>query len=134
MTVDLSDTTTLNEVIERINNTSDLNVTASIEGDHLKISNVQTIADATGYFTATDLGIDGSGGVGDEIVGTDINTVGVNSALADLNDGNGVLIRDGVNDFALSLWRTGSLWRGEWTSARDSSRSTLRALVEGQCL
>lgn len=107
-TIDLTDVTSLNEVLERINDSNDFMVTASVEGDHLVITDTSggsgtlTVANGTGYTTATDLGIAGSI-AGTALTGTDINTVGLNTALSSLNDGNGVLIRDNnLTDFRIT--------------------------------
>jgi flagellar hook-associated protein 2 len=104
-TIDLTDVTTLNEVIERINGNADVNVTAAVEGDHLIITDngggPLTISDGAGDTTATDLGIAGTdpGGV---ITGSDINYLGPTTTLASLNDGNGVLVRDNVADLRIT--------------------------------
>lgn len=115
-TIDLSATTTINEVIEKINNTAGVQVTASVEGDQFKITDVSggggtlSIANATGYFTATDLGIATSdGGAGDQgaaadgaILGTVINRLGGSTAISALNDGTGVLVRNNVSDLKIT--------------------------------
>lgn len=115
-TVDLSATTTINEVIEAISNASGVQVSAAIVGDRLQIidesggSGTLSIANATGYFTATDLGIATSdGGAGDAgaagdgaILGAVINRLGGSTAISALNDGTGVLIRDNVSDLVIT--------------------------------
>ncbi len=103
-TVDLSDVTTLNEVLDRIN-TSGANVSASVDADHLVVTelsagNIQ-IADAAGFTTATDLGIVGSDS--GTLTGSDINTIGGSTALNTLNDGTGVMIRNAVPDLEITL-------------------------------
>ena len=103
-TVDLSDVTTLNEVLDRIN-TSGANVSASVDGDHLVVTELSAgsiqIADAAGFTTAADLGIVGSDN--GALTGTDINTIGGSTALNTLNDGTGVMIRNGVPDLEITL-------------------------------
>ncbi|MCZ6834431.1 MAG: flagellar filament capping protein FliD [Planctomycetota bacterium] len=114
-TIDLTDVTTLNEIIERINSETSINVTAAAQGDHLIITDntggasVLQVQDATGYTTATDLGIAAmDGGTGDDdatvngiIQGRNINFIGLNTPLSSLNDGNGVLIIDNVDDIRI---------------------------------
>ena len=107
-TVDLTDATTLNEVIDRINGASGIQVTASAAGDHLVITDTSgasasnlIVADGVGDTTATELGIAASV-AGAAITGTNINTIGSDTALASLNDGNGVLIRNNVADVRIT--------------------------------
>lgn len=114
-TIDLTDVTTLDEVLERLNSATGVSVTASVQGDHLTITDdtggpgTLQVQDASGDTTATDLGIattDGGAGDADAaangvIVGADINRIGLNTALSSLNDGNGVLIRNNVADFRI---------------------------------
>ncbi|MHC4304522.1 MAG: flagellar filament capping protein FliD [Planctomycetota bacterium] len=103
-TVDLSAATTINEVLDAINS-SGADVTASVEGDHLVVTentgDALTIADATGYTTASDLGIAGTDGLG-TITGTDIRTLGGLTPLSSLNDGTGVYFDDGSYDFKIT--------------------------------
>lgn len=114
-TVDLTDVVTLKEVIDRINATTGVDVTAAVQGDHLTITDntggpsTLQVSDAGGFTTATDLGIattDGGAGDGDAtangvIQGADINTIGLNTRLSSLNDGNGVLIIENVPDIQI---------------------------------
>ena len=116
-TIDLTDVTTLDEVFDRINNADGINVTASAKADGLIIADNTTSGTATlkvenagSDTTATDLGIAAiDGGTGDldvtvngVIQGSNINTIGLNTPLASLNDGNGVLILDNVADFKIN--------------------------------
>jgi flagellar hook-associated protein 2 len=106
-TIDLTDVTTIDEVLERINDEEDISVTASVDGDHLVITDTSggggtlTVTNASGDTTATDLGIAGSA-AGDTLTGTSINYIGDNTALSTLNDGNGVLVRNNVNDLSIT--------------------------------
>jgi len=106
--VDLTDVTTLNEVIDRINDNSAINVTASLSGDGIVLTDGtgQTasdliVADVGTSTTATDLGIAKSVS-SDTLTGDAINTIGGSTALATLNDGNGVLIVDNNPDFTIT--------------------------------
>jgi len=95
--VDLSRAVSLDEVVSAINGASGINVTASLDGDNLKLtdntgSTTQdlVVADLSGRTTAADLGIAGNSSGTNEITGTQINTLGSLSQLAALNDGNGI--------------------------------------------
>ncbi len=107
-TIDLSSATTLNEVINVINTASGVSLKASVDGDRLIITDLSggggtlSIANASGSFAATDLGIVGST-AGSSIAGTSINKIGLNSSLSALNDGLGVFIRDNATDFKIQI-------------------------------
>ncbi|MDZ4831479.1 MAG: flagellar filament capping protein FliD [Phycisphaerae bacterium] len=107
-TIDLSDATTLEEVVERINANDATGVSVSVKGERLVVTDTSVgggqlkVADATGGFTATDLGIAGTTS-GSTITSLQIHRLGTQTNLASLNDGNGVLIRDGITDFQLQL-------------------------------
>ena len=99
--VDLGTATTINDVLNKINN-SGANVVASLEGDHLVITEKDVVPmqvevrDIGSGTTAADLGIDKIDVDGD-LVGDDIRTLGGVSALSSLNDGTGVLINSDTN-------------------------------------
>ncbi|MFG0292443.1 MAG: flagellar filament capping protein FliD [Phycisphaerales bacterium JB050] len=109
-TVDLSTVVTVQDVLDRINGEAGIGVSASVDDGSIVITDEtgQTasnliIADAFGYQTATSLGIKtAAGGVAsDTVVGSNIRTVSENTALSLLNDGLGVLVRDGSTDFRI---------------------------------
>ncbi len=106
-TINLADATTVNEVLKRINNAEGISVTARVEGDGLVIddtsggSGTLSIANATGSFTATDLGIVGSSSSG-TVTGSSINTIAGQTGLHTLNDGTGVLIRNNNPDIRIT--------------------------------
>lgn len=105
-TVDLTDVTSVNEVLNRINSTSGIAVTATVSEDGLVLTDTSggagtlTVANGAGYTTATDLGIAGTG-TGDTLTGNDIFYLSGTSRLSALNDGNGVLIRSGSYDLQI---------------------------------
>lgn len=108
-TVDLSRTTTVNEVLDAINNnTGGVHVSASVQGGKFVIADTSggtgslTIANGTGYSTADSLGISGSN-AGGTITGSDVYTLSGNSPLAALNDGRGVFIRNTIGDTAFNF-------------------------------
>ena len=106
--VDLTEATTMEEVVTAINTTSGISVEARIGVEKLVIEDASggngmfIIENTVGSSTATDLGIEISTN-SDIITGGDINTMGYDTSLASLNDGRGVLIRDGVTDFVVSV-------------------------------
>ena len=106
--VDLSEATTINEVIDAINGVGGLQIAASISDGRLVLTDVSggggsiTVEDGIGSSTATDLGIIGTSPTS-TLTGDRINTIGTDTALSGLNDGRGVLIRNGVSDFVLEV-------------------------------
>jgi flagellar hook-associated protein 2 len=106
-TIDLTAATTLNEVLDTINNSSSVAVTARVDGDRLVIEDnsggagALTVGNAAGFTTATDLGIVGSSEEG-IITGSSIHYLSANSSLSMFNDGTGALIRDNVTDLRIT--------------------------------
>ncbi len=106
--VDLSDAVTIDDVVNTINSSLNINVRASLDGDQLQIIDqtgltttdlrVQDVGLTT---TATSLGLAGTG-TDDTLTGTAINTVGVNTLLSELNDGNGVRTESGLDDLSIT--------------------------------
>ncbi|MFM7134034.1 MAG: flagellar filament capping protein FliD, partial [Planctomycetota bacterium] len=107
-TLDLSTAVTLNDVVERINALSGIAVNASIQNERLVIrdetngSGNLLIEDLGVGAIANDLGIAGTS-LNGTTTGAQINGLGSASSLGRLNDGGGVLIRDGVADFRISV-------------------------------
>lgn len=109
--VDLTRAANLSDVITAINNTSGINVTASLDGDHLTLTD-NTGSTATNLIvtelgttqTAADLGLLGNSAGTNLITGTAINYIGADTALASLNDGNGIRHLDSAaSDFSITL-------------------------------
>jgi len=102
-TIDLSRAVTVGDVLKAINENTSVEVTVAVSDDgtgltvtddaggvgNLKVENV------SGYTTATSLGI--AGNAAGEIVGSQINNIALNTRLASLNDGNGVLVNGGID-------------------------------------
>ncbi len=107
-TVDLSTATTLDEIVDIINANDDVAITARIDGERLRLDDVSggsgslKITNASGGFTATDLGI-ATTTAGTSITSSQIHRLGGQTTLSSLNDGLGVLIRDNATDFKLSV-------------------------------
>ncbi|MEE9212030.1 MAG: flagellar filament capping protein FliD [Phycisphaeraceae bacterium] len=107
--IDLTSVVSADEVVQKINTALDINVIASVNGDAFQItdntgstlSNL-IVQDVGLNGTATSLGI-AANVAADTITGTAVNTIGDNTLLASLNDGNGVGNRSGLDDLRLSL-------------------------------
>ncbi len=105
--IDTSAAVTLQDVVKKINTSLDIQVHASIKNDSLVLTDtsgqttgnlvVQDVADG---HAADDLGIVGSV-ASDTLTGTDINYIGTNTQLSQLNDGRGVGSADGGTDFTI---------------------------------
>lgn len=113
--VDLSKAVNLDDVISAINEKAGIGVTASMEGDGLKLTdntgstaNDLAVQDLGTTSTAADLGLAGNSGGADTLTGSSINTLGTATPLDALNDGNGVRkLGAGQDDLAITL-RNGS--------------------------
>lgn len=95
-TIDLSRATTVNEVLDAINNNGTVRVSARVSDGRFIVSDMAggsiTIADNSGYSTATSLGIAGTA-AGGTLSGAVVYGLNANTSLASLNDGAGVNIR-----------------------------------------
>jgi flagellar hook-associated protein 2 len=106
--IDLSEATTINEVIAAINGADTIQIEASTSDGRLVLTDLSggagsiRVEDGIGSSTASDLGIDGISATS-TLVGDRVNTIGVDTALSSLNDGRGVLIRNGVSDFVIEI-------------------------------
>lgn len=108
-TVDLSRAGTVSEVLDAINNATGISVSARVDGGRFVISDdaggTLTVANAVGSTTATSLGIAGSSS--GSINGSVVYSIGLDTALASLNDANGVFISDTVgasrSDFRITI-------------------------------
>src|SRR5439155_17111378 len=110
--IDTTAAVNLQDVIKRINTSLDVQVHASLDGDHIKLQDVsgktasnlivQDLADGN---SAADLGIVANVS-GNTITGTSIDYVGRETQLAQLNDGRGVR-SVGNDDFSIQA-RDGS--------------------------
>lgn len=106
-TIDLTDVTAMSEVLERINEDEGIQITASVQDDHLVLTDTSggagsiAVAETAGSTTAADLGIVGNV-AGPVLTGTSVHFIGANSALSTLNDSNGVLTRNNVDDLDIT--------------------------------
>lgn len=97
-TIDLSRAGTVNEVLETINGAAGLSVTASVSDGRFVIRDdnggAVSVANAAGSTAATSLGIVGSGA--GSLTGSVVYSIGADTSLLSLNDGNGVYISDTI--------------------------------------
>lgn len=108
-TVDLSTAVTVGDVLQRINNSSAIEVSARADGQGLTIlddnGGALLIEDVVGSSTATSLGIAASGT--GSITSGSLYYISENTSLSALNDGNGVSFGAGgpspVADFKIKL-------------------------------
>jgi flagellar hook-associated protein 2 len=108
--VDLSTAQSINDVVNDINNTQGIQVTASVQGDSLVLTDntgdttsslqVQEVGNGT---TAAALGLAGVSANGKTLTGNSIVQLTSATPLADLNDGNGVESNPAVADFSYAL-------------------------------
>jgi flagellar hook-associated protein 2 len=107
--IDLSDCVTVTDVLDRINASTAVDVAATVTGGRLVLTDQTgaananlSVANVAGGRTATDLGLAQSVAA-DRLVGADLVALTPDTALARLNDGNGVRIAFGFDDFRISL-------------------------------
>ena len=102
--VDLSLARTVDDVLDAINKEAALNVTASAEGDTLVLTDsvggasTLTVQEVNGGTTAAGLGLAGISTTNATATGADVFGLHDGTKLAQLNDGNGIRLREGVDD------------------------------------
>jgi flagellar hook-associated protein 2 len=107
--IDTSSDVTVDDVIKQINNSLDISVQASLDGDKLVLTDASggtagqlTVQDLSGGTAAADLGIAGTATAG-VLTGSDINYISTSTQLSLLNDGRGVQTGTGGNDLTIHL-------------------------------
>ncbi len=107
--IDLSTARTVDDVLEAINLTTDINVVASASGDAFVLtdgtggSGNLTVQEVAGGTTAASLGLDTIDVAADQAVGSDVFDLYSGTSLSELNDGNGVRIVEGTTDFTITV-------------------------------
>lgn len=113
-TVDLTDVMSVQEVVDRINGSDSVGVTARFGAQGLILEDTSggagslSVQNATGSQTATDLGIAGSS-AGGTITGASIWYLGTGTSLATLGDGSGATVRNSVSDLRITA-RNGTVF------------------------
>jgi len=111
--IDLSKAATVNEVLDAINANADISVTASTDGNGFVITDTSggagnlRIESSFGYNTAESLGI-AANTASNTVNGSNLRTISRNTALRQLNDGTGVLIKDGSTDLSITARTSGA--------------------------
>jgi flagellar hook-associated protein 2 len=106
-TIDLASAVTLDDIVTKINESESVSVVASIENEALVL---RDSSGGSGQFSVTNVG---GGTIGTRlgiaksvassvITGDGLGTLSMDATLADLNDGNGVLVRDVTTDFRIT--------------------------------
>ncbi|MCH2133961.1 MAG: flagellar filament capping protein FliD [Phycisphaerales bacterium] len=102
--VDLSDVATIDEVVDRLGDNG-LGINARLENGSIMLESIDgadfTVASVGGVDTAQDLGLTGASNNG-LLAGESLAVLGGGLSLAALNDGNGVLVREGVADLRVT--------------------------------
>jgi len=108
--IDLTLATSVDDVLDAINQNNDISVTASVSGDNFVLTDIAggagtlEVEEASGGSTAADLGLLDVTPVSSVITGDDVFTLHSDTRLTDLNDGNGVWITDDeVDDLTFTL-------------------------------
>jgi flagellar hook-associated protein 2 len=109
-TIDLRAATTIDEVLNAINSSDEIDVTASVQGDQIILKDntgeagTLRVREAGGGTTAASLGLTTTAS-GDTLTGTDIFSLSGSTKLASLNDGLGVAVNElkDIEDIVLKL-------------------------------
>lgn len=109
-TIDLRYAQTIDDVLNAINSSEEISVSASVEGDTLKLtdSSGQTSAnlrvqEVSGGTTAAGLGLASINVAANSATGSDLLSLSSSVAINRLNDGSGLSIRSSVPDLQFSL-------------------------------
>lgn len=139
-TIDLSRAATVNDVLEAINGAQGVSLSATVEGGRfvIKSNNSQnlSITSAYGYNTAASLGIETSTATSPTVTGADVYSLGANTALSALNDGNGVfrnsVVGENRYDFVVTVGGTSAQINiGEISTASGSVTEPAPTTVGG---
>lgn len=114
--VDLSRVATVNEVLDAINSTTGIDVTARVDGDHFVIDGATQVRSESGRNTAESMGLDSTAAtvVSGSLVGSTVYQMGSDTSLSVLNDGMGVNffnstgVGDNAYDFVITVDPDGS--------------------------
>ena len=107
--IDLRNALSFDDILEAINNCKDIDVYASMEGDHLLLKDYSggtgtlRVQEINGGTTARSLGLDGVTEVNGEIRGKNLLWMGSDTALSLLNDGAGIAFDNVLDDLYVTL-------------------------------
>ena len=106
--IDLSYVRTVDDVLEAINASTAINVTATVDGDSFKLTDSSggtgnlKVQEVAGGKTASNLGLGTVDTNSATATGADVFTLHTRTSLSQLNDGTGIQLRSG-NDLSVSL-------------------------------
>jgi flagellar hook-associated protein 2 len=107
--IDLSGARTIDDVLAAISNSTSINVTATTDGDKIKLTDNSggtgnlVVKDLAGGSTASDLGLAGINTSSATATGSDVYSLSNKTKLSALNDGTGVRILPNANDLSVTL-------------------------------
>lgn len=113
-TIDLSKAATVNDVLDAINSAGGISLQASVDDGKFVVKSGGglnlTITSAFGYNTAASLGIEQATPSGPTVTGSTVYSLGANTSIAALNDGNGLFLNNVVGasrfDFTITVGGT----------------------------
>lgn len=133
--IDLSYAQNIDDVLDAINNNDTIQVTASVDGDRIKLTDtsgqtssnliVQAVGSGT---TAADLGLEGINVASNTAAGDDLLNLHSNTLLSSLNDGSGISLNRNGADLSVSL-RDGTsleLELGKAAAPEDFASATIK--------
>ncbi|NOY40991.1 MAG: flagellar filament capping protein FliD [Planctomycetes bacterium] len=103
-TIDLTLATSVDDVLDAINQSSEISVTAGVSGDRFTLTDTAggggtlDVVESAGGSTAADLGLLDPTPVGTLLTGDDVFSLHSGTRLTRLNDGNGIRFTDDVTD------------------------------------
>jgi flagellar hook-associated protein 2 len=112
-TIDLRSCVTMNDVLDKINENTDIDVVAEVDGSKLVLTDMSDgdhdklkVQEVSGGRTAASLGLVGDGVQIDTnegtITGNSIYRLGENMQISSLNDGNGLSFSNALNDLRIT--------------------------------
>jgi len=109
-TIDLRFALTIDEVINQINNSADVNVRAEVAGDAIRLVDLTgqsvtnlSVRDVAGGNTAADLGLAGINVAASQATGQDVVRLYDALAVSELNDRTGLSLRDELPDLNIQF-------------------------------
>ncbi|MDG2053518.1 MAG: flagellar filament capping protein FliD [Phycisphaerales bacterium] len=136
-TIDLTSAVTLGDVTRAFNESLDVQVVATVDGDHLVLtdqsggSGTLQVSGLGGSDIAVDLGLAAGTLDGTSLIGDSIYYLDQGSATQTLNDGLGVLIKDRVADIQVTA-RDGRVFNIDLSGLSIDAASSLSLLNDGE--
>ena len=138
--IDLRFAVNIDDVLKAINEADGIDVTAVADGDAIKLSDESgqstsnlRVSEVNGGSTAADLGLANIDVAADEAVGEDVLSLYDDVLLSELNDGNGISLRQGVEDLTVTFRDNSTSLNidlSDLASAENRDSATLGDLVD----